>query len=451
MSDVSSFSFQSRSAPHLKVSYPYASHDKTDSTLIKLQHGERVTKSERVHRLLQLKLALQLHVPELSVLLTQTMGKPIREAQAEIEKSISAIDYVLSVDPQTVQPQMPGVTWQSVGIVLSIEPWNFPCWQLFRFLPWVVCEGGMVLHKGSERVAPFISQLNQIIESSLGQDLFQGLWLDHTQLHRLIADPRVGGVTLTGSVRAGQAVAQQAGAHFKPCVLELGGSDPFIVGTQGDLARILEQAVKSRLLNNGQSCIAAKRFIIPQTLTSDFINLLIRQLQSLSMGEATNPAHQLTGLIDAQAVNELQQQVEQAVLQGARQVAWEAPAHWPAEQDFWCYPIILQVTGEELFFKSQEFFGPVFQVVSYNSLPEALSLANQSDFGLAASLWGFTSEESQTLVAGLKCGTVSVDQMVKSDPSRPFGGIKHSGWGAEMGLMGFRNFSYPKVVVSNDK
>lgn len=447
MSHVSQFIFRERLAPHLKSTYSYAEFDDIEHRLSQLNLGWLISLNQRRERLFQLKLTLQNHLFELAELLTQTMGKPIQESEAEIVKSIAAIDYVLSTDRLIQESTEAGVTWQSVGIVLAIEPWNFPCWQLFRVLPWVIVEGGMILHKGSERVAPFVNYLNHLITRSLGNELFQGLWLNHQQIYDLIADPQIGGVTLTGSVRAGQAVAQQAGRHFKPCVLELGGSDPFLVGDQGDLTRIVQQAVTSRLVNNGQSCIAAKRFIIPHQLVASFVELLVSQLQLLSMGEAINPSNQLTGLIDAQAVIELQQQVEKALLQGAKKIEWEIPSHWPPAQNIWCYPVILHVSGTEAFFKSQEFFGPVFQIVGYHSLSEALHLANESDFGLAASLWGFTPEQSQTLIAGLKCGTVCVDQVVKSDPRRPFGGIKQSGWGAEMGLSGFRNFTYPKVVV----
>lgn len=447
MSKSNSFYFQERANPLLQSSYFYATQDQLDSVLIKLQKGEPLSWYQRRNRLEQLKFNLQANLPDLTDLLTKTMGKPILESKAEIQKSIAAIDYVLSQDETVLKDQSSDVTWHSVGVVLAIEPWNFPCWQLFRFLPWVICAGGVVLHKGSERVAPFVEFLNQIIEASLGQELFKGIWLNHAQINNLIADSRIGGVTLTGSVAAGRAVAQQAGCYFKPCILELGGSDPFIVGTHGDLSWIAQQAVKSRLLNNGQSCIAAKRFIVPQVLTTQFINCLITELQSLSMGEAIDSVHQMTGLIDEQAVQELHKQVKLFVEQGAELIKWSAPLLWPSETGYWCYPVILKVTGREPSYSLHEFFGPVFQVVSYTNLEEAISLANQSHFGLAASFWGFSSDENKILSAQVKCGTVSINQIVKSDPQRPFGGIKNSGWGAEMGLVGFRNFSYPKVIV----
>jgi len=392
-----------------------------------------LTNREKLDRLNKLKYRLQSNQEELAQLIRQEVRKPLPEALAEVQKSVLAIDYVVVKAPsldwnQILQiPEGYQVQLAPLGTVLAIEPWNFPMWQLFRVLPWNFWIGNRVLHKNSKFTQRLSDYLTPIIQDTLGQEFFESIYLPDQEVEAFIEDPAIQAVTLTGSTRAGRQVAARAGKALKKCVLELGGSDAFIVTEGADLGRVVSEAVNARSQNNGQSCIAAKRFIVHRSCYPKFIDALKSVLKE----------HPTVTLIHDEAINHVYEQISVAVQEGARPI-------WPKEQKV--LPVILECLGNESFLKSFEFFAPVFCVMSFESIQDALKYANQTDYGLGASVWGATSDEKMIFSNGLQAGLITFDEIVRSHPAVPFGGIKDSGYGREMGLLGFLEFANIKII-----
>jgi succinate-semialdehyde dehydrogenase/glutarate-semialdehyde dehydrogenase len=380
-----------------------------------------------------LKQALKSHEKVLADLIHEEVKKPESEAIAEVRKSISAIDYVLDVTPQLNWQEIfrlpPGyqVQLEPIGTVLAIEPWNFPMWQLFRVLPWNFWIGNRVLHKNSKYTQKLSDYLTPLIQQSLGVDYFESIYLPDPEVEELIESPQIQAVTLTGSTRAGRQVAARAGKALKKCVLELGGSDAFIIGAQADLKKLLKETVLARSQNNGQSCIAAKRFLIHPSHYKSFVQMLKEALVT----------HPEVTLVHSEALRQTLSQVELAIHQGAK-------ATWPKGQGV--LPLILEVRGTEPFLKSEEFFAPVFLVMPYENLEQSIQLANFTDYGLGASVWGVSPSEKPIYSKRLQAGFITFDEIVRSHPAVPFGGIKQSGFGREMGILGFLEFANIKIV-----
>lgn len=392
-----------------------------------------LSSSEKLARLKSLKVGLTNSKVQLADLLQLEVKKSQAEALAEVEKSLLAIEYVIQTAPLLnwgellKLPEGYQMRLDPLGILLAIEPWNFPMWQLFRVLPWNFWIGNPVLHKNSRYTTQLAQALNQIIQESLGCEYFETLLLPDSEMGRLIEDPRVAAVTLTGSTRAGRQVASQCGRLLKKCVLELGGSDAFIVTEQAVVDEVLDQAILSRIQNNGQSCIAAKRFIIHSSVYARFLSQLVTRLKTF--GPVT--------LIHPEALTQSLGQIDWAIQNGAKVI-------WPQGEGV--LPAILEVTGQEEFLKELEFFAPVFVLSSFLTPSEAIELANHTDFGLGASVWGAKGGDVELYQVQLQAGFIAFDEMVKSNPQVPFGGIKASGFGREMGLLGFLEFANIKVI-----
>jgi succinate-semialdehyde dehydrogenase/glutarate-semialdehyde dehydrogenase len=314
-----------------------------------------------------------------------------------------------------------------LGTVLAIEPWNFPMWQLFRLLPWNFWVGNRVLHKNSRYTQKLTDHLTPLIQKALGQEFFESICLSDQEVESLIEDPSIQAVALTGSTRAGRQVAARAGKALKKCVLELGGSDAFIVTKGAHLSRVIPEAITARSQNNGQSCIAAKRFIVHESLYSEFVSALKSALKE----------HPTVTLIHEDAWKQTHEQISMAVQQGAK-------PFWPKEQNQ--LPLVLECQGDEDFLKSFEFFAPVFCVMKFESIENALQYANQTHYGLGASVWGANTHEKSVYSNGLHAGFIAFDEVVRSHPAVPFGGIKDSGYGREMGLLGFLEFANIKII-----
>lgn len=438
-------------------SYCYAQASEIEATLLLMSQYKSdpafFDRARRVQNLRELKTHLLDQKKELAYLITQSMGKPLTQSIAEIEKSCLAIDYACEnvqtkSTPSEKLPEGFEQRAEGLGPLLAILPWNFPVWQLMRILPWNYLMNNPILHKSSDLVAPLAEKLNHIVNTHLGEAFFKGLFLDHDQVASIIRDHRISAVTLTGSTRAGSKVAAIAGEALKKCVLELGGSDPFILGPGADLKQAVRAGVRSRLVNAGQSCIAAKRFFIHETLYASFLMMLKNELAALEVGNPMEMKTEMGPLASSTFALELAEDLEALKKQGAKEIGVEYPDITKQKallSSAFVLPRIFEVEGFEEMVKNHEFFGPVFLLAKYTSVEELLTKANHSAFGLAASVWGYDNEDYSHIARGLECGFVVKNDWVKSDPALPFGGVKQSGYGKEMGALGFREFSNLKI------
>jgi succinate-semialdehyde dehydrogenase / glutarate-semialdehyde dehydrogenase len=389
---------------------------------------------------------------EFARLMTLEMGKPIGAAAAEAEKCAWACRYYAEHAARFLADEAIDtgraaslVRYQPLGIVLAIMPWNFPFWQVFRFIAPAVMAGNVGLLKHASNVPQCARAIEEIMRSAgFGAGVLQALLIDTEMTQSVIADPRVRAVTLTGSERAGAAVAATAGQHIKKTVLELGGSDPFIVMPSADVNAAADTAVTARTINNGQSCIAAKRFIIHEQVYDKFMARFTAGMAALHMGDPLEPATQLGPLATQDIRDELHEQVEQSIAAGATLLlGGELPA-----RAGWFYPptILADIPPHAPAYR-EELFGPVASVFRVRDIDEAIALANDSSFGLGSAAWTNDVAEQARFSAELEAGIVCINGMVASDPRLPFGGVKRSGYGRELGRAGILEFVNCKSVM----
>jgi len=391
------------------------------------------------------------HMEDCAKLMVTEMGKPINEARAEIEKCALVCDYYadnarhfLKDEPLKTEAQNSFISHEPLGIVLAIMPWNFPFWQLFRFAAPALMAGNVVMMKHAPNVPQCACKIIEVfLQAGLESGIVQNLFIDNSIVATLIGDPRISAVTLTGSERAGSSVAMQAGKHIKRCVLELGGSDPFIVLDDANLSAAVKVAVKSRMINNGQSCIAAKRFIVSQEVIDSFMNLLETELKNVKMGDPIEETTTLGPLARADLRENLERQVELSVSQGAKVIETNTD-HF--ERGYFFAPLILKDVKPGIAAFEEELFGPVFSITPFKTEDEAILLANQSEYGLGASIWTTDIEKGQLIARKIEAGCVFVNDLVRSDPRVPFGGIKKSGYGRELSHLGIKEFVNEKTV-----
>jgi succinate-semialdehyde dehydrogenase/glutarate-semialdehyde dehydrogenase len=391
---------------------------------------------------------LEGELPDIAHLLTTEMGKPFAQAKGEVAKCASAFRWYAEHGPAFIADEevpIEGarglIRYQPLGPVLAIMPWNFPLWQVVRFAAPGVLAGNVGLLKHAPNV-PRTSLLLEDVFRRAGAPtgVFQSL---------LIADPRVRAVTLTGSVGAGRAVGGQAGAVGKKVVLELGGSDPFIVLPSADLDRTIPVAVQARVQNNGQSCIAAKRFIVHESVADAFTEGFVVAMDALSVGDPFDPATEVGPLVTAAARNTIEEQVEDArskgatILCGGERVVGPGGTGHPG---FFYRPTVITDITPEMRVATEEVFGPVALLFRVASADEALNVANGTEFGLGSSVWSNDPDEQLRFVNDLEAGLVFVNGMVASMPPLPFGGIKSSGHGRELSAHGIREFCNIKAI-----
>jgi succinate-semialdehyde dehydrogenase / glutarate-semialdehyde dehydrogenase len=388
---------------------------------------------------------------EFATLVSREMGKLIKESRAEIEKCAWACefyadsaDHFLADEHIATDATRSYVTYQPLGTVLAIMPWNFPFWQVFRFAAPALAAGNTVALKHAANV-PLCAQAIEGIFEKAGAPagLFRTLMIGAQQVAGVIADRRIQAVTLTGSTAAGQAVAAAAGSHLKKSVLELGGSDPFIVLEDADLDHTTDGAVTSRFLNAGQSCIAAKRFIVVDSIATAFVALLKEKVDALTTGNPLDERTTLAPLARLDLRETLHKQVLASIGSGASAVAGCVPISGPGA--FYNASILDHVRpGMPAY--DEEVFGPVACIVRVRDENEALSVANDSRFGLGASIWTKDQEHGEKLARTIEAGACFVNGIVKSDPRLPFGGIKSSGYGRELSHHGIREFLNIKTL-----
>ena len=383
--------------------------------------------------------------------ITMEMGKPLNEARAEIEKCAAACDYYAEHGADFLRAQSVKsdagksyVAHYPLGVVLAIMPWNFPFWQAFRAAAPALMAGNAVVLKHASNVPQCALALQAIFrESRLPEGLFTALMIEVDQVPDVIASPHVHAVTLTGSEAAGRKVAACAGQNLKKCVLELGGSDPFIVLQDADLELAVNMAVASRFLNCGQSCIAAKRFILVPEIANEFLQRFKIKVEELKLGDPREAATQIGPMARLDLRNTLHAQVTDSIAQGAVAVTGCKPV---AGEGFFYQPSILDHVTANTRAYHEELFGPVAIVIRAANEGDALRIANDTRFGLGSSIWSKDTRRAERLAEHIQAGCTFINGMVKSDPHLPFGGVKDSGYGRELSKQGIHEFVNTKTV-----
>lgn len=389
---------------------------------------------------------------ELGELMSTEMGKPLSQSIGEIEKCAWVCEYYaenaedfLSDDSVETDASKSYVTFNPLGTVLSIMPWNFPFWQLFRFAAPALMAGNAVILSHSENVTGCALEIEKIIHTSgIPADLFRTILVQNENMKPVIQHNGIAAVTLTGSTRAGKIVASQAGEALKKTVLELGGSDPSIILADANLKQAAESCVNSRTLNSGQSCIAAKRFVVVEEVYDEFVSEFKNLMESKKVGDPFDEATDIGPMAREDLRDGLHEQVQKSIEAGANCIlGGEKPG---AAGSF--YPVtILENLTKGMPAYDEELFGPVASIIKVQDEEEAVQVANDSIYGLGASIYSKDVEKAEKIAAEqLEAGCCFVNEFVKSDPRLPFGGIKQSGYGRELGLYGIREFVNTKTV-----
>jgi len=385
---------------------------------------------------------------ELAEEITREMGKPLSEAEAEVKKCAWVCEYyaenaALFLEERVVETEADEsrVIYEPLGPILAVMPWNFPFWQVFRFAAPALMAGNTVLLKHASNVQGCAGTIENVFkEAGFEEGIFQNLAIGSDRVAAVIASEYVKAVTLTGSEQAGVSVASEAGRHLKKCVLELGGSNAFVVLNDANRELALNLALPARMQNGGQSCIAAKRFILESWIAEDFIPLLVEKVRDLLTGDPMEEETQVGPLVSITQAKEVEDQVNRSVEMGAKLLLG-------GERNGAFYqPTILTgvVPGMPVF--EEEVFGPVYAIMEASSPEHALELSNQSDFGLGMQLFTDSEHSTELFIKGAEEGAVFVNAMVKSDPRLPFGGTKKSGYGRELSEEGIREFVNIKTI-----
>jgi succinate-semialdehyde dehydrogenase/glutarate-semialdehyde dehydrogenase len=411
-----------------------------------------VAVAERVALLSRVAAVLDANADRYARLVTDEMGKPLADARAEIAKCAAGCRYyadhaarMLALETVVAEAAKSYVVLDPLGTVLAVMPWNFPFWQLFRFAAPAVAVGNAILLKHAANVSGCALAIEEAWRAAgAPQHLVQTLLVPSSAVAPLIADERVRAVTLTGSERAGVSVAEAAGRVCKKCVLELGGSDPFIVLADADVTHAASSAARGRLVNSGQSCIAAKRFIVAVEIADAFTRALADAMAAVTVGDPRLPGTTVGPLARADLRDEVARQVDASIAAGARAVVGATTLPGPG---FFYAPTVLTNVRPGMPAFDEEVFGPVAAVVTASSGTEATELANRSRYGLGASIWTRDPQHAERLARALDVGMVFINELVRSDPRLPFGGVKRSGYGRELSHYGIREFANVRTVV----
>jgi len=406
---------------------------------------------ERVELLTAMAAELRAGKDRFAQLITEEMGKPLVEAEGEIEKCAVTCEFYTEAAPRFLADEpiesnasYSGVVYDPIGVVLAIMPWNYPFWQFFRFAAPAFAAGNGVILKHASNVPGCAIEIEKLmVRAGCPEGLMRNLLIDSSEVAGLIADDRIAAVTLTGSTQVGAIVASQAGAALKKQVLELGGSDPFIVLADADLAAAAEVAVKSRFVNVGQSCVNAKRFIVEESVADAFVELFKSGISRLRIGDPLDPSTQIGPMARANLRAELHDQVERTIAGGAKVVIGGAEIEG---EGYFYQPTLLDMVEPGHVAFREELFGPVASVIRATDANHAVALANDSDFGLAATVWTSDIDRARKMSREIDAGAVFINGMVASDARLPFGGIKKSGYGRELGSYGIREFTNIKTI-----
>ena len=385
-------------------------------------------------------------------MMTREMGKTLKSAIGEVEKCALVCRYYaknaalfMADVPATTDASSSFVRYQPLGAILAVMPWNFPFWQVFRFAAPALMAGNVGLLKHASNVPQCALKIEEIFtEAGFPEGVFQTLLVGADKVADIVADDRIKAATLTGSEPAGASLAANAGKNLKKVVLELGGSDPFIVMPSADLAAALSTAVTARMLNNGQSCIAAKRFILAEDIADEFIKGFVEKFEQLKVGDPMLPETDIGPLATPAILKDLDNQVQTCIQSGAKLLTGGRALSENAGNFY--LPTILAEIPPDAAARQEEFFGPVALVFRVAGIDEAIELANSTSFGLGATAWTTVNSESDRFISELEAGAVFINGLVKSDPRLPFGGIKRSGYGRELSIQGMHEFVNIKTV-----
>ncbi len=383
--------------------------------------------------------------------ITIEMGKPIKQSIAEVEKCAWVCEYyaenaesILKNEIIKTDASESYVQFDPLGIVLAVMPWNFPFWQVFRFAAPALMAGNVGLLKHASNVPQCSIDIEKVFrESGFPKNVFINLLIESSQVKYVLENEKVRAATLTGSEYAGSIVAQTCGKLLKKTVLELGGSDPFIVLDDANLIDAVKTAVTARLINNGQSCIAAKRFIVTQKIYNEFSKLFVDEMKKIKVGDPLNEENDLGPIAREDLLYELEIQVRKSVELGAEILIGGNRIN---KEGFYFEPTIITNVDKSMPAYKEEMFGPVATLIKAKDENEAIQIANDSDFGLGASLWTSNLNKAKTLATKIESGSVFINGMVKSDPRLPFGGMKKSGYGRELSHYGIKEFVNIKTV-----
>jgi acyl-CoA reductase-like NAD-dependent aldehyde dehydrogenase len=409
----------------------------------------RTPLATRTAFLVRLADVLEKRVDEYARLITLEMGKPLGEAAGEVKKAAFGARHFAEAGSAYIQPEaIPGtpgrVVYESLGPILAIMPWNLPFWQVLRFFIPAALVGNTVVVKHAESVQGCALALEALVRDAGGPEgLYVNLSVQRSAVPAMIADSRIRAVTVTGSVAAGRAVAQQAGLHGKKVVLELGGSDPYIVLEDADIAKAVQLGVTSRYSNNAQSCIAAKRFFIAEPIADTFIKAFVEQAAALKVGDPLLSDTKLGPQARADLLATTERQVADAVAAGARVLTGGKALDGPG---YFYPPTVLIDLPHDAPVAREEFFGPVALVFTFKTEEEAIRLANDTEFGLGATVWSKDAARANAVAAQIEAGAIFINDFVRSDPRAPFGGVKGSGVGRELGALGARELTNAKLI-----
>lgn len=431
---------------------PAAIEKKVAAAQAAFEEWRRTSFEERSKLMRQAAKVLRDQKPEFAQIMTSEMGKTLGAAEAEVEKCALTCEYYAENAPKFLAPE-PIATdasdsytrFDPLGVVLAVMPWNFPFWQVFRFAAPALMAGNVGLLKHASNVQLSGQAIEKVFrEAGFPEGAFANLEVGSSKVDALIRDPRVKAVTLTGSEYAGSQVAKTAGEVIKKTVLELGGSDPFIVLDDADLDQAAQTAVATRLqFNAGQSCISAKRFIVEESVVDEFTQKLQNILEKEVVGDPTQPETTVGPLVNEQAVQDIDQQVQDSIKQGAKLVSGGMR---PNGNGYYYVPALLTNVTKDMPIFAEEVFGPVMPVIAVKDASEAIILANGSNYGLASTIFSGDKARAQELAEQIESGAVFINGQVKSDPRLPFGGIKQSGYGRELSHYGIKEFVNIKTV-----
>lgn len=409
------------------------------------------TVAERSDVISDIARILESEKDELSNLMTLEMGKCITESIAEVEKCIWMCEYFsenaqASLEPEQVKTDFRAsyVRFDALGVVLAVMPWNFPLWQVLRCAIPALLVGNRVLLKHASNVPQMAAHIEKLLSEALPDETFRNVFIPGNEIAKLIASPYIQAVSFTGSTKAGASVAESAGRNIKKHVLELGGSDPFIVLSDADIELAAENAVKSRFLNSGESCIAAKRIIVVESVSDAFIQAVLKNIESLQAGDPLDESTDIAPLAKKSILDTIVSQLADAKKKGANVILGGKRI---GDTGYLFEPTLVTEVNEDMAILQEETFGPLMPIHVLPDEDEVIRAANRTDFGLGASIWSQDIARAEHFSRRIEAGFVAINDIVKSDPRLPFGGVKKSGYGRELSKYGLKEFANIKSVV----
>ncbi|MFN8416187.1 MAG: aldehyde dehydrogenase family protein [Cytophagaceae bacterium] len=402
---------------------------------------------QRSTLLLLLADEIEVHHTALADIICKETGKLLKEAKAEVQKSIVSIRQLVQLAEEAyspIQKEHFTATYQPMGVVLGIMPWNFPLWQVIRYAIPALIAGNSVLLKPAPSCPGISLELDKIASNILPKGLFQTVLISNEQCSLLISHDRIAAISFTGSEKTGRQIGMQAGQALKPVVLELGSNDALVIFDSNSLEKHFHAIVQARLQNNGQSCIAAKRYIIHHSIYDSFVLQLKEHLSKLHLDSPWEPNATLACTINPNAAEKLIAQIQTATQQGAN-ILYQYPTPLSAPKSFFP-PTIIEIVNTDNIAFQEEVFGPVFAITPFNTTEEALTLVQNSQYGLGAALFTEDKAVQDYFTKNLSIGTITINDMTKSDARIPFGGMRNSGIGYELGIEGLRTFTHLKVI-----